>query len=161
MICYESRRHYTEWVFYRVVLVSVKWGFSDLSIPFCGVPGFSPEKESSGNDFSVGLGLSFVLFWWLRLACEHKVILKAFWRSTTVLCAATAWALESTEQTNALLWIPLPIFTLAHTSWTQPKAWVLLRTSTLLEEERSSVLCRCKVWSAARRGRRLLNHLAL
>lgn len=148
-----------------MVLVSVKWEFSDLSIALCSVPGLSPKKGSSGTHFSVLLGLCFALFWWLRPTREHEAILKAFWISTSVLCAGTAWSLESPEQTNHLLWIPLPIITSAHTSCKQSEAWVLLRTSTLLEEERSLLLCRggrCKVCSAARTrsGRWLLNHLA-
>lgn len=61
VICYELRRCYMAWVFYRVILVSVKWWFSDLSIALCDVPGLFPKN--SGTDFSVGLSLSFVLFW--------------------------------------------------------------------------------------------------
>lgn len=64
-------RHYMQWAFYRVIPVSVKWEFSDLPIALCCVPGLSPEKGSSGTDFSAVLG---VLFWWLRLTCEREAI---------------------------------------------------------------------------------------
>lgn len=61
---------------FTVILVSVKRGFSDLSIALCGVPGLS-----------AGPGFCFIL---MVKACEHKAISKAFWMSTSVLCAATA-----------------------------------------------------------------------